>query len=524
MQATSQVQRRIGHTEQPDPAQRAELVELVELAELAVPPPAGEVAAPAPASDALVGYQRSEAPSQVAADNATNTAAGPASGAFVKYQRSELASQVSADNETNTAAGLAEIGTGFAQRAASRSEPVASTLVPRHHAEVPIAKTVEHPQTQLGLVLAKRTLPPGTWAWVSLRKGLHAGASVIFFAMQQARSKLGAEGSYVSLTVLIIVSVMLCLVALGVILLLIAQEKQAFGRDKGLLLQPPDQQHSHAYGGRGESPPPHSHQTRGLHHPHQTFSGVGRSDSHASSKHSLVSEGRPPEPPPPSWPGAHGDAYDSPWPMRNGGGGPAKHFCPELVVPQGHAAVLAVPLVDHASFEVRDMDGKPVIIAESAPYQLHRPVIVLHAADPPGKLLAFCRMAGQGAGGQASSRRPAVDIYNAREERFGTISKVLSPTLLPPMWRGQEQPRPAAEPFRPCYILSGGGTSLFLSGSFVDHAVSVIGEQREAIADTEPSPMPFDHHGMYYRLTVASTGDVGLILSALLAIKVMETR
>jgi len=384
--------------------------------------------------------------------------------------------------------------------------------------------TAERPQPQRDPALSNRALPPGTSVWLGLRTGFHSGASVILLALQRARTELVEREPYMSLTALLVISVLLCLVALGIILLLSAQDSQAFGGDKGLLRHPPDQPHMYAHG-RSESPPPR-HQARGVHQQHEDFSDVGRCDSHASSTHSLVSAGRPPEPPLPGWPGTtdpHAKPYGA-FGASTVGGGQLKHFCPELVVPRGHEAVLAVPLQDSASFEVRDVEGKPVIRAESAPHEQHRPVVVLHAAGPQGKRLAFCRLASHGLGAPAPAGRPAVDIYNAREERFGTISKVGSPNLLPAMWRTQDQPRPTAEPFRPCYVFSGSGTNLLLSGNFVDHAVSITGEQRELIADTEPSPMAFDHQGMYYRLRVASSGDVGLILSALLAIKVMEMR
>jgi len=352
--------------------------------------------------------------------------------------------------------------------------------------------------------------------WQRLRSlaagGLSSGSAALL-ALAAQRLQGTSTDSDAAIYVFIIIFALLVIFGLAVAVVSGLQE----GNDKGhgggadrgrlvgnpedaLLFPPPDDHGPVPRGLAGASR--HAHQSRDLRQPMNptSLSIAGRSDSRASSARDSIASAGALEPPQGNWPQA------------------VRHFCPELVVPRGHEAVLAVPLLDHAALEVRDVEGKAVIRAELAPHgQLQAaPLVALHAAGPGGKRLAYCRPSAQG--------RTSVDIFDAHDERYGTLTKVATPTLLPGQWRGQDQPRHTAEPFRPCYVFAGGGANLLLTGSFAEHAVTVTNERRELLADTEPSPMAFDQSGVYYRLRVASNGDVGLVLSALLSIKVLEMR
>lgn len=206
--------------------------------------------------------------------------------------------------------------------------------------------------------------------------------------------------------------------------------------------------------------------------------------------------------------------------------GRQQQLCPGLVVPRGSECLLAVPTAlmvvgETASFQVRDLGGKPVITVDLARFARagaaepaespasSRAIAVVRAAVLPGKTgpgpaLATCR-ASPNSGGER-----AVFILNGRQEVFASVAKTSAQS----------------------YVLSGvqgGAPQLKFEGDFANHTstVSLRGEGTgvgQLLAETEPATMAFDQEGAYYRLRVCSGVDVGLLLCGLLAVGHMEAR
>jgi len=193
-----------------------------------------------------------------------------------------------------------------------------------------------------------------------------------------------------------------------------------------------------------------------------------------------------------------------------------RQLCPGLVVPRGNECLLAVPTLatigmpprSSASFNVKDLNGKAVIHCEVTQPDwsgaARAPIVALKAAADGDRgsgstLLAYCTV------GRESTSRRSTYVYDSNSELFAHITK---------------------DPFKPCYVLTSGriGLQLVFDGNFDEHGVSVLNEQREQLADTEPSQMPFDPVGKYYKLRVVSNVDVGIILCGLLSIDHMEGR
>jgi len=83
----------------------------------------------------------------------------------------------------------------------------------------------------------------------------------------------------------------------------------------------------------------------------------------------------------------------------------------------------------------------------------------------------------------------------------------------------------ARDPSRPRYVMKPdfGNQTLLFDGIFEDHAVLIMDEVQEALADAEPCSMPSDPAGKYFRLRVSSDVDVGLVLACLLSIEELQT-
>lgn len=189
-------------------------------------------------------------------------------------------------------------------------------------------------------------------------------------------------------------------------------------------------------------------------------------------------------------------------------------LCPGLVVPHGSECLLAVPTLEHCGmppkgeveFVVRDLHGTPVIQAEVRKPNWStgdRPIIVVIRAapqskeDPPSQPLAYVQA------GPFMGARRSVMVQDSKQAAFASLVQ---------------------DPSRPFYALSyvAGGPMVFCNGNFSGHAMSMADENHEPIADTEPSPVTFDPAGSYYKLNVASAGDVGLVLCCLVSIHLME--
>lgn len=200
--------------------------------------------------------------------------------------------------------------------------------------------------------------------------------------------------------------------------------------------------------------------------------------------------------------------------------GAAHHFCPELVVPLGHEAVLAVPLDQSRKFQVKDLEGKAVLAAEVMPRAAAQDAIVRLTAfpapggAPQGAQLAHCKMLRS-----ASDGHNTIEVFNARNERFASITRITNAALL--------QALPQGKGLSYAYMLApmsdaGGGIYLLVGGDFRRRTLSIVNERKDVLADTETAPMPFDQRNAYFKLRVASGADVGLILCALLSIQILE--
>jgi hypothetical protein len=114
--------------------------------------------------------------------------------------------------------------------------------------------------------------------------------------------------------------------------------------------------------------------------------------------------------------------------------------------------------------------------------------------------------------GRVSDGRRIATILDARKEVFAHVTKTLNAATA------------IVDSARPCYVLTStrSGVQWLLDGNFREHAVHVTNEQKEILADTEPSVMKFDPSGSYYKLRVNEGVDVSLVLCALLSISEME--
>lgn len=196
-----------------------------------------------------------------------------------------------------------------------------------------------------------------------------------------------------------------------------------------------------------------------------------------------------------------------------------RNLCPGLVVPRGNECVLAVPAraagVGALAVDIREMNGAAMLKAEfAAPNwlaedsfvpsgQAARATISLRSTHGPKPLIAYCRAIAD------SSGRRSMYIYDTKDELHAHLTKL-----------------PASSSARECYQLTSGrsGVQMLFDGNFGKHVMSVYGEHRSVLADTEPADMKFDPSGAYYRLRVAEKVDVGLIICALLSIDLMEAR
>lgn len=211
-------------------------------------------------------------------------------------------------------------------------------------------------------------------------------------------------------------------------------------------------------------------------------------------------------------------------------------LCPGLVVPRGSECVLAVQPLPFTSgreaagsnVEVLDLRGKPVLRAKVArPLQWPQldndlasptwsavtvPAVTLRMLQPvstPGltpaasgrlwdsSVLSVCRE------GITSDGRRTIFIHDANGRLFGTLAK---------------------DPARSRYSLTStrGDGSIFFDGIFQNHAILIVNDQQEPLADAEPCNMAFNPQGKYYRLRVSSGVDVGLMLVGLVCIDEME--
>jgi hypothetical protein len=198
----------------------------------------------------------------------------------------------------------------------------------------------------------------------------------------------------------------------------------------------------------------------------------------------------------------------------------SRHLCPGLVVPENNECCLAVPSMrsvglpqqQSAAFDVLDLSGKSVIRAEVNAPSVHdgpvstaidsRPILIIRAAAATmqQQLLAYCKTDREAKG------RRSVYFYDARDELFAHLAK---------------------DPFRNCYILTGGtvGLQLTFDGNFQEHAVTITNEHGEVQADAFPAGQSFISQMApgHYQLRIVSCVDVGLMLCAVLAIDHMET-
>jgi hypothetical protein len=202
------------------------------------------------------------------------------------------------------------------------------------------------------------------------------------------------------------------------------------------------------------------------------------------------------------------------------------YLSPGLVVPKGNECVVAVRVQDeaaHAAFPVYEMSGKPVIEVELFPpvwsttppgaaRKDDPPVVLLRAANEPKMLVAYCKT-----GSEYGGRR-SVYIFNARDELFGHIVKVMTFSPSPSGRHSEEYTG------KQRYVFTSGraGMQLVFNGNFQEHAFQITNENYDILADAEPCETVFDPSGTYYKLRVSETVDVGVILSTLFAIGRME--
>merc|ERR550514_1708935 len=201
---------------------------------------------------------------------------------------------------------------------------------------------------------------------------------------------------------------------------------------------------------------------------------------------------------------------------------PSRHLCPGLVVPARSECYLAVRTAVTAhtrqvEFEVLDLAGKPVLRVEVTPHMqtsrpwpaqlLRSPTVVLKTLsstqDTPASTLAYCCSVAKEEDSAQGGHRRNVYIYRADDELFAHLMK---------------------DEARNRYVMTSGrlGLQLLFDGVFSEHCVSVTNEKNDLLAATEPHPMEFDLDNKYYKLRVASSVDVGLVLCGLLAIDQIE--
>lgn len=241
--------------------------------------------------------------------------------------------------------------------------------------------------------------------------------------------------------------------------------------------------------------------------------------AHTAKKPHFV-PARPPPPPGPDASAVEGSHADlSLW----GDPLPVSHYlCPSLVVPRKNECILAVPTMEGAvsCFDVHDLAGEPAVQVEvrvpdwsSGRGLEQQPSVVLRAcqkqdangAAQVGRLLAYCKVE---RGTSARDETQRAHIYDANGGLFGTVRARVS--------NGVKR-----------YSLASGRGSVQLSieGDFEDLAVNIWSTSRELFGDcTSACTPPFDPYGSYWQLRVLANMDVGVILSAILCVQLLEGR
>mmetsp|Transcript_80840 Transcript_80840/g.152796 ORF Transcript_80840/g.152796 Transcript_80840/m.152796 type:complete len:529 (-) Transcript_80840:115-1701(-) len=194
----------------------------------------------------------------------------------------------------------------------------------------------------------------------------------------------------------------------------------------------------------------------------------------------------------------------------------SSHLCPGLVVPKGNECTLVVPRIRHVNvpFFVQDVRGNPVIQADllgslspraTESGVSNNAIVVLRSASMESgassslaPLLAYVKPSTEVGG------RKGAYIYDTDDEIFAHISK---------------------SGFNACYVLtsSRSGLQAIYSGNLGGHQMTIANDAGKILATTEPYRSQFYRSGDYYKVTVNSQVDVGLILCGLLTAEYMET-
>jgi hypothetical protein len=206
------------------------------------------------------------------------------------------------------------------------------------------------------------------------------------------------------------------------------------------------------------------------------------------------------------------------------------------VVPNGNECVVVVRVHEMptaTTFYIVELSGSPVIEVELSPpvwadtlagrgQEEGPPIVTLRAAAGPKSILAYCKT-----GSQSGGRR-CVYIYDAQDEIFGHVTKVMTfgqmRSQLQAGSGSESLPAPAADMSNPCYVFTSGRASLQLlfDGSLRERTISVTDNQHRILAESEPCSPSFDASGAYYKLRVTEAVDAGLMICALQAIGQME--
>eukprot|EP00929_Paragymnodinium_shiwhaense_P006868 TRINITY_DN110820_c0_g1_i1.p1 TRINITY_DN110820_c0_g1~~TRINITY_DN110820_c0_g1_i1.p1 ORF type:complete len:625 (+),score=89.79 TRINITY_DN110820_c0_g1_i1:93-1967(+) len=198
-------------------------------------------------------------------------------------------------------------------------------------------------------------------------------------------------------------------------------------------------------------------------------------------------------------------------------------LCPGLVVPKDSECVLAiraqraqtgitkildlqgnVMLKSEARSRPTSMSNVPRVIASQAPVITLRTPTLATPADGGGSfgdnnILGCCRL------GQTNLGRRCMYIYTADDVLFGSLSRET----------------PSGRP--PRYVFKGNlPTTINFEGAFLENSVSITDQHYEQLAVTEPWTMPFEPSAAFYKLTVNSNVDVGLILCGLFSLQMLE--
>jgi len=185
------------------------------------------------------------------------------------------------------------------------------------------------------------------------------------------------------------------------------------------------------------------------------------------------------------------------------------YLCPGLVVPPGYECTLTVPTIppsaaalEPVSLYTKDLQGNPVIQGDVLATKVakigQRPLVVLRSCTGPrltgeqsSPVLCSSKI-GSEAGGQKH-----VCIFDSRNELFAQVRK------------------DAAN--RRYFLTNDGlGSRLYFEGDFLSHCVSVLDDQRQSVAETDPSSSTFN-------LRVKPSTDIGLILCVLYSVEIMES-